>query len=434
MKTAPKFGSRIALATALIAATGSIAIAPPAFAKKKEEAKPGGLTVSAPIRAAVTAADAAIKAKDFTTAETQVALMETGATSDDERYVAQAYRFQLEANKLGDNGNTAVLGPLLDALMANPKTPATEIGRFAYIRANVAYNAKQYPVALANYKRAADAGYTTPNLILQTARAKIQTGDAVGGVADIERQVAADKAAGKKSDEDLYKYAITALQKTPDTAGTMRWTRDWLYNYNTTDNWHTAIYVFGFQGENDRKITKKERIDLFRLLRATKSLTGEREYLEYADLAVQTANGTEAKAVLAEGTSAGKIQAANSSAKLTLGEANSLLAREGALAVQEKRAVAGADGLEANGVGDFALGNGNYAKAIEMYKLALSKGGAKLEKDEVNTHLGIAYMGAGDKASAKAAFALVTTGLRGQIANLWMVWADAPGAPVPRAA
>jgi len=268
---------------------------------------------------------------------------------------------------------------------------------------------------------------------LQVARTKIQAGDIAGGVADIEKQIAADKAAGQPVSEDLYKYAIVALQKTPDTAGTMRWTRDWLYAYNTQANWHTAIYVFGFQGDNDKKITKRERIDLFRLLRATKSLAGEREYVEYADLAVQTANAAEAKAVIAEGNATGKLTPANSAAKLTLGEATTQLAREGSLAVQEKRALAAADGLEANGVGDYALGTGNAAKAIEMYKLALSKGGAKLNKDEINTHLGIAYLQAGDKASAKAAFAQVTTGLRGQIAALWSVWADAPGAPTPAA-
>ncbi|MFC3580206.1 hypothetical protein [Sphingomonas hylomeconis] len=424
--------SRAALAAVLIAGTSSFAMTAPAAAKKKEEAK-GGLVVSEPLRVAATAAGAAIAAKDFATAETNVAVIEAGAKTDDERYLAQAYRLQLEANKVGDAGNPAVLAGPLDALIANPKTPATEVGRYAYMRANIAYNAKQYPQALAGYQRAVQAGFTAPNMQLQIARTKIQSGDTAGGVADIEKQIAADKAAGQPVSEDLYKYAIVALQKTPDTAATMRWTREWLYAYNTQPNWHTAIYVFGFQGDNDKKITKRERIDLFRLLRATKSLAGEREYVEYADLAVQTANAAEAKAVIAEGNATGKLTPANSAAKLTLGEATTQLAREGSLAVQEKRALAAADGLEANGVGDYALGTGNAAKAIEMYKLALSKGGAKLNKDEINTHLGIAYLQAGDKASAKAAFAQVTTGLRGQIAALWSVWADAPGAPTPAA-
>jgi tetratricopeptide (TPR) repeat protein len=420
--------SRTALAAVLIAGTSGFAMTAPAAAKKKEEAK-GGLVVSEPIRVAATATTAALTAKDFATAETNVALIESTAKTEDERYIAQAYRLQLEANKLGDKGNPAVLAGPLDALIANPKTPPAEVGRYAYMRANIAYNAKQYPQALAGYQRAVAAGFTAPNMQLQIARVKIQSGDIAGGVADIEKQVAADKAAGRPVDEDLYKYAIVALQKTPDTAGTMRWTRDWLYSYNTAQNWHTAIYVFGFQGENDKKITKRERIDLFRLLRATKSLAGEREYIEYADLAVQTANAAEAKSVIGEGNANGKLAAGNSAAKLTLGEANTQLASEGSLATQEKRALASADGLEANGVGDYALGTGNAAKAIEMYKLALSKGSAKLNKDEVNTHLGIAYLQAGDKASAKAAFAQVTTGLRGQIAALWSVWADAPGTP-----
>lgn len=421
--------SRATLAAFLIAGTGTAAlVAPAADAKKKDEAKTG-LVVSEPIRVAATATTTALAAKDFATAETNVATIEAAAKTEDERYIAQAYRLQLEANKLGETGNPAVLAGPLDALIANPKTPATEVGRYAYMRANIAYNAKQYPQALAGYQRATQAGFTAPNLQLQIARTKIQSGDALGGVADIEKQIAADKAAGKAVDEDLYKYAIVALQKTPDTAATMRWTREWLYAYNTQQNWHTAIFVFGFQGENDKKITKRERIDLFRLLRATKSLAGEREYIEYSDLAVQTANAAEAKAVIGEGNANGKLAAANSSAKLTLADANAQLAKEGTIAAQEKRATASADGLEANGVGDFALGTGNAAKAIEMYKLALTKGGAKLNKDEINTHLGIAYLQAGDKASAKAAFAQVTTGLRGQIANLWSVWADAPGVP-----
>ena len=421
--------SRATLAAVLIAGVSSVAIVAPAAAKKKEEAKPAGLVISPALRTAANATTDALKANDLATAETNIVLMETTATTDDERYIAQAYRLQLEGTRLGPSGNPAPLRTTLDALLANPKTPPTEIGRFNYMRANIAYNAKQYPQALAGYQKASELGYTSAELPLQIARTKIQAGDVTGGIADIEKKIAVDKAAGRQADEDLYKYAITGLQKTPDTAATMRWTRDWLHTYNTQANWHTAIFVFGFQGANDAKITKKERLDLFRLLRATKSLAGEREYLEYADLAGQTANGTEGKAVLSEGKANGKIAATSGSAKNLTVDADALLAREGPLAAQEKRAIAAPNGLEANGVGDYALGTGNYAKAIEMYKLALTKGGAKLDRDEVNTHLGIAYLNSGDKESAKAAFGQVTTGLRGQIATLWAAWADAPGTP-----
>lgn len=424
----PKTLPRAAFAAALIATASSMAFVMPAEAKKKEEA-PAGPKVSAEIRNSVVAAQTALTAKDFATAETNIAAVEAAAKTDDERYFGQVLRLQLEANKLGPTSTDAPLAPMIDALIANPSTPKTELGRFTYMRANISYNAKQYPAALAGYQRAKDLGYTTQNLPLQLARTKILNGDPSGGAADLEAMVAAEKAAGKKPDEDLYKYTITALQKTTDVAATQRWTRDWLYAYPTQKNWHTAIFVFGFQGANQKLITKRERVDLFRLLRATGSLAGEQEYLEYADLAVEIGVATESQSVIKDGKASGKLAATNANVARISADAASQLAKEGSAAAQEKTAAASPNGLSAAGTGDFYLGNNNYPKAIEMYKLALSKGGDKVNVDEVNTHLGIAYLQSGDKASAKAAFALVKNGLRAQIAQLWTTWADAPGAP-----
>ena len=58
-----------------------------------------------------------------------------------------------------------------------------------------------------------------------------------------------------------------------------------------------------------------------------------------------------------------------------------------------------------------------------MYRQALSKGG--VDKDEVNTHLGIALARSGDKAGAQTAFAAVTTEPRAGIASLWTTWLQA---------
>ena len=425
--------SKAALAAALIAGTGSIAIVMPAEAKKKEEAAPT-LKLSNEVRAPIVATQTALAAKDYATAETSLATAEAAAKTGDEKYITQALRLQLIANKQGPNVTDAELAPPLDALIANPSTPPAELGRFSYVRANMFYNAKQYPQAVAAYTKAQQLNYVDADLPLRLARAKIYSGDAASGAKDVETLIATEKAAGRAVPEDLYTYTITALQKTPDTAATLRWTRDWLYAYPTQKNWHTAIYVFGFQGANDKALTKRERIDLFRLLRATNSLAGQNEYLEYASLAVETANASEAKAIIEEGKAKGKIPATDPRAKDTLNDAATQLAQEGSAAKQEKDANASAEGLVANGVGDFALGSGNYAKAIEMYQLALKKGGARLNRDEVNTHLGIAYLGAGDKAAAKAAFVLVTTGLRGQMATLWTTWVEAPGATTPPSA
>ncbi len=90
----------------------------------------------------------------------------------------------------------------------------------------------------------------------------------------------------------------------------------------------------------------------------------------------------------------------------------------------EAKAKAGANGRIALNTGDAYLGMGNWAKAIELYKVAMTKGG--VDADVVNTHLGIALANSGDKAGAKAAFAAVKTAPRTDIASLWTVYLDNP--------
>ncbi len=435
--------SRVALAAILIASTSSVAIVAPAYAKKKEEAKPGGLQLGKEAREFAIKIDEAAKARETSADKAQgdaayiAALaanlpgLEGVAQTDDEKYIAQAYRFQYEALKLGNGGNEATLAGPLDALLANPKTPADSIGRYAFMRGNIAYNAKQYPVALSNYARAKAAGYTANDISLLIAKAKILGGDPAGGVADIETAVAADKAAGKPVSEDLYTYAITALQKTGDNAAVQRWTRNWLHAYGTPKNWRTAIYVFGFQGAGAKRIDKKQRVDLFRLMRATNGLAGQEDYLEYAELTFSIGLGSETISVIDEGKKNQKIPATSTSATGYRADAVKQIATEGSLASQETKAKAAPNGKLAADTGDFCLGQGNNAKAIEMYRLALTKGG--VDADEVNTHLGIALAGTGDKAGAKEAFALVKTAPRSEIATLWTTWIDAPAGAAPAA-
>jgi lipopolysaccharide biosynthesis regulator YciM len=101
---------------------------------------------------------------------------------------------------------------------------------------------------------------------------------------------------------------------------------------------------------------------------------------------------------------------------------------DGPVAAREAKAKAAATGISAAAAGDSYLGDGNYAKAAELYKVALAKGVTKV--DEVNTRLGIAYALQRDDANARAAFAQVKSSPRNQIAAFWIVWLDL-GATVP---
>lgn len=439
-----KHVSKAALAAALMMGLGGFVFVAPANAKKEAKPKADVYKLSNEVRVAAQAAQAALTAKDLVTAETSVAAMEAASKTDDDKYISQSYRLQLEANKISaagnENRNETSLAAPLDALIANPRTPKEEVPRFTYMRANIAFNSKQYGQAVTGYQRAKELGYTDPLLQLQLAKSKILGGDTVGGVADLETAAAADRAAGRPVQEGIYTYAITSLQKTNDVAATQRWTRAWLHAYGTPKNWRTAIYVFGFQGAGAKRINKRQRVDLFRLMRTANALADQADYLEYADNVFTIGLASETQAVVNEGLKNGKIQAGNITGKQLLADAANQLRTEGSLASQEAKARASTSGKLAADTGDFSLGNANYAKAVEMYRLALEKNGTNtnaatgIDTDEVNTHLGIALANSGDKAGAKAAFAAVKLAPRTEIATLWTTWVDAPaGSPVPTA-
>ena len=69
--------------------------------------------------------------------------------------------------------------------------------------------------------------------------------------------------------------------------------------------------------------------------------------------------------------------------------------------------------------GDAYLGYGEYAKAAELYRAALTKSG--VDTNLANLRLGIALARSGDKAGATAAFNAVT-GPRADIAKYWLLY------------
>ncbi len=68
----------------------------------------------------------------------------------------------------------------------------------------------------------------------------------------------------------------------------------------------------------------------------------------------------------------------------------------------EKTAAAAPNGKPASRTADAYLGYGDNAKAIELYKLALTKGG--VDNDEVNTRLGIALLALGRSGRREGGF------------------------------
>lgn len=424
--------SKLALAAVFATGVSGLALSAPAVAKdKKEEAKPG-LKLSPDALKAAQAAQPAIAAKDFATAEPAVAQLEAAAKTDDDKYIAAALRYDLESQKLyaaqtaNPNApiNETVLAKPLDALIASPSTPAADRARYTYRRGALAFNGKQYPVALQYLTKAKELGYSDPNLDLQIVQAKIGGGDIAGGTADLDATITKMNAAGQKAPEDYYRFAISKTYAAKQYPQTSAWLKRWIVAYPTSKNWRDVLILSGIQPNALIALDETQKIDMFRLMRATKSLADQTDYLQYADSVNRRGLPSEAQAVIKEGLAAGKIPAGNTAAKGLLADTATAIRNDGPLSGLEKKAATNPNGKLAAGTADAYLGQDNFPKAIELYRLALQKGG--VDADEVNLHLGIALARSGDKAGAKAAFDLVKSAPRAGVAGLWSTWLAAP--------
>jgi tetratricopeptide (TPR) repeat protein len=185
--------------------------------------------------------------------------------------------------------------------------------------------------------------------------------------------------------------------------------------YPTTDNWRDALRVYRKIGNPDATGT----LDALRLARVTGALQGDTDFYAFAENAENSSPG-EARAVLDEAAAAKQIDPAKplfrdaiaklrTSKVLTLAELPEL-ATEARAGPAAKLAVR---------TGDAYYGYGDYAKAADLYRAALTKSGA--DANLINLHLGMALARSGDKAGATAALKAVA-GPQSDLAKFWLVY------------
>ncbi len=426
----------------LMASVSGLAVAVPADAQKKGKDTPAAnaapaIKLSNEVRAPAIKAQAALQAKDLAAAEPAIVAAEAAAKTDDENYFAKSLRLQFESQKLtasaaGDPAAFArgerVLAAPLDALIANPKTPRADVARFVNLRGKIEQDSGKPKEALAFYLQARDLGFQAADLGLSIVKAMIDSGDVAGGAGELKKLITAEEAAGRKAPESWYRYGIAKLNGAKLRPQVIEWLQYLAVAYPTAKNWRDVIITYGFEGTTASRLDKRQRVDLFRLLRAANALADQADFSEYAQSAYDIGLPNEAVALIKEGRASGKIPATSASANQLFADSAKAAAAE-SFASLEKQAAASKNGELAAQTGDAYLGSSNFAKAIELYTVALAKGVTK--PDEVNTHIGIAQALAGDKAAAKASFAKVTAAPRSEIASFWSVWSEsrAPATP-----
>ena len=407
-----KLVSSLALGAALmLGAAPNVALA----AKEKPAAAPS-MTLSKEFRAAAGPAQAAIKANPAG-ADAAVTAAETAATTPDDKFVAAQLRLQVG----GATKNQAMQQKAVIAMLSSGSALASaDAPKLNFYAGQFAYLANDFPRAIQYLTEADRLGYKPPeqDTYLLLAESNFKTNNVPLGLTFVDKAVAAKRAAGGKAPEAWYQRAASVAYKAKLNSESAKWTREQVRAYPSVDNWRSALVVYRDGATRDGNLN----LDIFRLMRLTKSLAGERDYYEFASLATERGLPGEAKSIIDEGMATSAIPASSRALTELRGMASAKIAGDQAsLAAAEKQAAASATGRVASATADAYLGYGQDAKAIALYRTALTKGG--VDTDAVNTRLGIALARTGDKAGARTAFSAVK-GARADIAAFWLLWLD----------
>lgn len=411
MKT---IGKAVLLAAAATLAMGS-AVGAPAFAQKKKdkEEKAAQPQLSPDVLPLAAEAQKKLQAGDGPGALAQLNQAAPLAKTPDDKFILGS--LMIDAG--GRIPDLAVQRRGVDMALESGKVPPTEVGKYHFFAGQFASAAGENDKAIEQFTAAQQKGYTDQKLPILLANSYLKA-KRPEGVAMLKQAVQAEVTAGRKPDENWLLVGRSEAYRGNQPAEAAWWSRELIKAYPTPKNWRDGLLIY----RDSAKLDGQADLDVLRLMRVTKALSGTGDFVEYATVANDRGLPGEVKKVIDEGRASGALTGENATTKELYTLASGKTKADYASLAGDEKASAGAkDGRTANATADAYVGYGEYAKAIPLYQMALTKGG--VDANTVNTRLGIAMALSGNKAGAKEAFAKVT-GVREGVADYWELYCD----------
>jgi hypothetical protein len=426
-----KFASTTALALSL--AIGAVAVTgvSPALAKKKDDAQPtaGKQDFSTAFRQAVQPLQQALQGGDVNAAKAALPAAQQAASTPDDKFAVAQIQYSI-AQKSNDQAGASAA---VDAMLASGKAPADLQVQLLTAQAQYAFNAGKFDAADRAFTQLNQQKPNDPDILTSLAAVKAREGQQAAALPYLDQAIQAGKQAGKQPDEDLYQRALAIAYDGKNPAGVIKYGQ-WLVDaYPTNQNWRSALQTY----RDTNKLDPQADLDVMRLAKASNSLAGERDYYEYANSALNKGYPGEAKAVIDSGMSSNMVDNKALATSKALAEIKAVAgpkvaADKASLPSLDKAARGAADGKRALQTADAYLGYGEYPQAVELYKVALQKGG--VDAGVVNLHMGEALAQSGQKPAAAQALGQVTGPLQ-TVAQYWTIYANKGAvAAAPKAA
>lgn len=282
----------------------------------------------------------------------------------------------------------------------------------------MAYNDDDYAGAIEQWEKARAIDPNHAETLRLMAEAHGQMGNVPQAMASYRQAIAAFEANGTTADENWYKRAWS-IAYDADHPEVFSMSRNWLAKFPTDANWQQALAIYHNVGNHSDAVF----LDLFRLRRAANALDRAADYADYAQLLLAANSPGEAVAVLEEGRAKGLITDETMRHKELTQMATAGDRDSGRETLDEDAAAApGRDSARAAyNIGNAYYGYGEYAKAAEMYRAALTK--SDVQRDVTQLRLGMALARAGQGDAAVAELAKVG-GEFTELAKYWTLYAQ----------
>ena len=395
-----------------VALTATLLAAAPAMAKKKLVVAGPPITMSDTFRAALQSADAAVKARDVSTASARIGALVP--TNDFESYATASLRYQLAVMRADVQAQRIALTDLFKT----SALPATAAPRLRFVAAYLSYQVGNYDDATAQLDYAKTLGYAGVDATMLRADIALRRNKPKDARRFVQEAIAQQRASGQPVPIAWTDRALSMAYQARDWAEVGQLYRDRLGQAGDKEEWRSALTNYLAAGDVEPQL----QLDLYRLQAANGAMASERDYQSYAQLAEKAGYYAEAKAIIEAGRKGGKLTPTQATTSKLLTSVTPKATKEIAgLPVLAKKAASASSGKDAASLADSYFALGQYPQAVEHYRIALTKGG--VDAGRINARLGVALARSGDLPGAQAALGQAT-GDWASVAGFWPVWVE----------
>ncbi len=351
--------------------------------------------------------------------------------NDDDRSEAGIFAYDL-GSKMAKSADAALKANSsalriegIDLVLASTKTPADIRPAYKFQKAAILYDGKDFVTSSVALQDAYSAGYRDNEIEILLSNSFSQQKKFTEAMTWLRTAISNNKTAGRAVPAAWYAQGGNYALRMRDNKAASVWFKDYLTAEKSPAAWHDALATYNVSPE----LEPLEALDIYRLMHLTGSMQFENEYRGYAELIDRRRYPTEIYRILQEGIDK-KLVKLTPSITEAFNEAKSLSASDATNAsLSEASARKSAVSYDALLTGESYMGLRNFAKAQEMYELAMTKGGIRDREGKDQTgrlmlHLAMAKIYQGNYQGAKADLAKIPAGNRKVIGEYWALYAD----------